>query len=169
MSRRSVFTRFGFSLVLALGVLAVSASAALATAPQVSHVSVETNYEITDVCSFAFSIDSHADILAIHFFDKNGALIRIYNHVDEQDTFSANGKTLVGLQFPFDIEALYAKDGTLTSLTAVGVVEKVRLPDGRLFLSAGFVDYLAHPDEQFILTADRGISGNVPALCAALS
>ena len=169
MRRKSVFRRFGFSLVLALGVVAVSTSAALATKPEKSHVSVDTNYQITNVCSFDFSIDSHADILAIHYFDKNGALIRIYNHVNEQDTFSANGKTIVGLPFTFDINALYAKDGTLTSLTAVGVVEKVRLPNGRLFFSAGFVDYLAHPDAQFILTADRGISGNVRALCAALS
>jgi hypothetical protein len=141
----------------------------MAAKPQVSRVSVDTNYEITDVCSFAFNIDSHADILAIHYFDKNGNLTRIYNHVNEKDTFIANGKTLVGLPFTFDIEALYASDGTMTSLTALGVVEMVRLPDGRLFLSVGFVDYLAHPDEQFILTADRGLSGNVAALCAALS
>jgi hypothetical protein len=156
-------------LVLALGVLAVSASAALATPPQKSQVSVDTTYQITDVCSFPFSIDSHADIFAIHYFDKNGALIRIYNHVTEKDTFHANGKTLVGLPFVFDINALFASDGTMTSLTAIGVVEKVRLPDGRLFLSVGWVDYLAHPDAQFILTADRGLSGNIPALCAALS
>jgi len=169
MRRRAVFGRFGISLVLALGVVAVSTSAALATKPEKSHVSVDTTYEITNVCSFAFTIDSHADILAIHYFDKDGALIRIYNHVKERDTFIANGKTIVGLPFVFDINALYATDGTLTSLTAVGVVEKVRLPNGRLFFSAGFVDYLAHPDEQFVLTADRGISGSIPALCAALS
>jgi len=169
MGRRSVFSKFGFSLVLALGLLAISASAALATKPEKSHVSVDTNYQITNVCSFAFSIDSHADIFAIHYFDKSGNLIRIYNHVTEKDTFIANGKTLVGLPFVFDINALFTADGTMTSLTAVGVVEKVRLPNGKLFFSAGFVDYLAHPDEQFILTADRGISGSIPALCAALS
>jgi hypothetical protein len=169
MHLRAVFGRFGISLVLALGVVAVSTSAALATKPEKSHVSVDTTYQITNVCSFAFSIDSHAEILAIHYFDRNGNLTRIYNHVNEKDTFIANGKTLVGLPFTFDINALFATDGTMTSLTAVGVVEKVRLPNGKLFLSAGFVDYLAHPDEQFILTADRGVSGNVPALCAALS
>jgi hypothetical protein len=166
MSRRFVFTRFGFSSVLALGVLAVSASAALATKPVIFKV---TAYQITNVCSFAFSIDAHADIFAIHTFDKNGALTVIYNHVKEKDTFHANGKTPEGLPFTFDIVALFASDGTITSLTAVGVVEKLRLPNGSLFLSAGFVDYLAHPDKQFVLTADRGVSGNIAALCAALS
>ncbi|MGZ6265642.1 MAG: hypothetical protein ACXWN4_01880 [Candidatus Limnocylindrales bacterium] len=86
-----------------------------------------------------------------------------------QDTFSANGKTLTGTPFTFNIEARFDSDGNLKSLTAAGVVERVQLPDGSTFFSAGRVDYLAHPDVQFILTPDEGHSGDVPAFCAALS
>jgi hypothetical protein len=169
MRRSFAFVRFGFALVLALGALAVSTSVVLADKPQKSEVTATSTFEVTDVCSFPVTIVSNADIMAIHYFDQSGALIRIFNHVIEQDTFSANGNTLVGSPFTFNIEALFASDGTLTSLTASGIVEKVQLPDGSVFFSAGRVDYLAHPDSQFILTSDAGHSGNVAAFCAALA
>jgi hypothetical protein len=55
----------------------------------------------------------------------------------------------------------------------MGGVERVLLPDGTLFWSAGRFDWLAHfgdnPELTFTLTPDHGRSGNVDAFCAALA
>jgi hypothetical protein len=60
-------------------------------------------------------------------------------------------------------------DGNPTAVVATGVAEKIPLPDGTLFVSAGYVDFLDHPGVSFILSPDRGNPGNVAAFCAALA
>jgi len=50
-----------------------------------------------------------------------------------------------------------------------GAAEKIWLPDGSLFVSAGWIDFVDHPDATFVLSPDRGNPGNVAGFCAALA
>jgi hypothetical protein len=102
------------------------------------------------------------------YIDKTGATTGIHQHIVEQDTFTANGQTLTGLPFTFNIDVVF-KDGQVTNVFADGLVEKVPLPDGTLFLSAGRLDFAAPGNPNFRITPDVGRSGNVEAFCAALS
>ena len=167
------FTRFVFALALALSALGVSAPAALAAPPVHLEYPLELSGDITDLCSFSIHNEANLRVREIDFFDKSGALTRIYEQVVEQDTFTANGKTLVGLPFTFNIEMFFDSDGNMTGFLAAGVLERVPLPDGKMFVSAGRLDAFAylldHPEAVFILTPDKGNPGNLAGFCAALS
>ena len=104
------------------------------------------------------------------FFDQTGDLARIQAHITEQDTFSANGVTLVGEPYRYLARILFS-DGELVELISSGILEKVRLPDGSLFMAAGRVDVLAAIEAgvEFIVVPDSGVSKNLDAFCAALS
>jgi hypothetical protein len=52
---------------------------------------------------------------------------------------------------------------------ANGLVEKVPLPGGGLFITAGRVDFAAHGFPQFLITPDVGAAVNLAGFCAALS
>jgi hypothetical protein len=87
----------------------------------------------------------------------------------EQDVFSANGKTLVGLPYNFKTALVFDRTtGELTHIYARGVASRVRLPGGDLFLTAGRIDFINHP-EPFVLQPDVGAQGNIGGFCAALS
>ena len=73
----------------------------------------------------------------IDFFDRSGALTRVTQHVVQQDTYHANGKTLVGMPFSYDVQVLFDSSGNMTHMFANGVCEKISLPDGSRFISAG--------------------------------
>ena len=102
------------------------------------------------------------------FYDQSGEVTRLQIHVVEQDVFSANGETLTGLPFTFNLQVLF-EDGEVTHVYASGVVERVPLPDGTVFLSAGRLDFAAHPGAEFRIVPDVGRSGDVTAFCAALA
>jgi hypothetical protein len=124
---------------------------------------------ITGVCSFDINLEASVSGTGEDFFDKSGALIREHDTIVEQDTFSANGKSLTGDPFTFNLEFIVDSSGNLTHVYSTGVVEKVRLPDGSLFISAGWLDFAAHGFPDFILTPDCGGVVNLDGCCAALS
>jgi hypothetical protein len=64
---------------------------------------------------------------------------------------------------------LFDSSGYITNEIADGLVERVVLPDGSLFLSAGRADFIDHPGVIFLLTPDHGTPADVAAFCAALS
>jgi hypothetical protein len=169
MNTKIKFTRFVLVLMLALGTLGVSASAVLADKPAKTEFSFTDSYVITDICSFPVEINMTVSGTATDFFDKSGAWTRTHLHMNEQDTFTANGKTLVGIPFTFNVENLSDKSGNLTHVFATGIVEKIPLPDGSLFISAGRVDFAAHGFPAYILSPDKGNPGNIAGFCAALS
>ena len=162
--RRVVFL---LSLVAA-GVFAASAGA---TKPVITHFSDMDLPPVTlsGVCSFDVAVTSDVRGTEIDYFDANGALTRVYVHIVEQDTFSANGKEITGEPYTFNIEVLFDADGNVTHIFASGLVEKIILPDGTLFISAGRVDFIAHPGADFLISPDVGNPGNIAAFCAALS
>lgn len=148
---------------------AVLAPAAAAVPPVMTSGSFSASTVMTGVCSFPVTVNSSVTFNETDFFDQSGALTRIYFHSVEQDTFSANGRSMTGLPFPFNIEILFDSGGNITHLFASGIVERIVLPDGSLFLTAGRLDFTRHPGAAFLLTPDVGNSGNVAAFCAALA
>ena len=92
------------------------------------------------------------------------------SHGPEQDTFSANGKTLVGDPYQVNVIRRF-ENGARAQVDAAlhGVVERVPLPGGGLYLVAGTIDLLGQGGGAFF-TVDRGNSGSgIDAFCAALS
>ncbi len=124
---------------------------------------------LTGVCSFDIWYQGTATVMATDFFDNNGTPLRTYWHVVEQDTFIANGKTLVSLPYTYNAQVRYDSSGSVTGLDSSGAVVRIRLPDGSLFSSAGRTDWMGHPPGTMLLSPDHGHSGNLDAFCAALA
>ncbi len=125
---------------------------------------------LPDVCAFTVTVESSVTGTRTSFVDQDGNVTRIEIHTVEQDVFTANDKRLVGLPYTFNIAVLF-DPGTEdpAHVFATGVASRVPLPDGDFFLSAGRIDFIAHPDEPFVLQPDVGAQGNLEGFCAALA
>ncbi len=95
--------------------------------------------------------------------------MRVFQNVVEQDTFTANGKTLVSDPFTFTVHIEFDSSGNVTQWDTSGVVEKVPLPDGTQFVSAGLIHWLDHPNVNWMVTPDRGGCKNLEGFIEALS
>jgi hypothetical protein len=162
-----------FRLLVLLSLLALSATGVLAQPaaaiePTREPIDDTITSEVTDICSFPVTITATLVGTETTFYDQSGEVTRIKDHVVEQDVFSANGESLTGLPFTFNIQVLF-EDGEVTHIYASGLVERVPLPDGTVFLSAGRLDFSAHPGAEFRVVPDVGRSGDVAAFCAALA
>ena len=153
--------------VLGAAALAQSA-AAVAPIKEDFSFSGETSV-LTDVCSFPVTVEFSGTGTEIDFFDQSGNLTMIQIHQVEQDVFTANGKTLVGLPYTFNLQVLFdPESGEVTHVFANGLVSRVPLPGGDVFLTAGRLDFIAN-DADFLLQPDFGAQGNIAGFCAALS
>jgi hypothetical protein len=162
-----------FRLLAVLSLLALSATGVLAqpaAAVEPTRVPIDQTdiYVVTDICSFPVEITATVVGTETTFYDQSGAVTRIQVHLVEQDVFTANGQTLTGLPYTFNIQVLF-EDGEVTHVYASGVVARVPLPDGTVFLSAGRLDFVAHPGAEYRIVPDVGRSGDVAAFCAALA
>ncbi len=171
----SLSTRRGRLIVRCLMIVSIVAvSAAIFALPAAAAEPVKYPFtftfsdELRDVCPFPINLDATVSGFGIDYFDKNGALIRTFNHNIEQDTFTANGKTLVGLPYNFNMEFFFDSNGQLTKWVVSGIFSTIPLPDGSLFISAGRADFLAHGGHA-LLSPDKGNPGNVAGFCAALA
>ena len=157
-------------------VLAVALSTAIAVSPAAAAKPIQTTFTysftgfpVIGICAFPISLDGIVNISQTDFTDSSGALTRSRSHVVQQDTFYANGKTLLGSPYTFNAEILFDDSGTMTHFFASGVIEKIPLPDGSLFIAAGRVDFLNHPGPTFVLSPDKGNPGDVAKFCGALA
>lgn len=157
-SRR--FKRLSIALVGALFALAVVPTA-LATPPVRETISISGTSPDIGLCSFPVQLSFSDTIAQTSFFDQDGNLIRQHGLITEQDTFSANGTTLVGDTYSVSLET-YFENGAVVGRKLSGVAERVHLPDGGVFVVAGQAS-------DFGLTVDHGTNGDVSAFCAALS
>jgi hypothetical protein len=149
---------------------AVFASGAAADRPVVTHSTFTQTNPLTDACSFPITVDSFAaDLTETDFVDQSGAITSISFRGDVQDTFSANGNTLVSEPYELNVVILFDDSGNVTHIYGHGIIDRVRLPDGSLFIGAGRVDFVAHGTPPFILTPDVGATVNLDGFCAALS
>jgi hypothetical protein len=154
--------------LIAVGTTAVLAQPAAAVEPTTEPIDETDIFVVEDVCSFPVTLTATVVGTETTFYDQSGAVTRIQIHIVEQDVFSASGDSLTGLPFTFNIQVLF-EDGEVTHVYASGLVERVPLPDGTVFLSAGRLDFAAHPGSDFRIVPDVGRSGDVAAFCAALA
>jgi hypothetical protein len=162
-----------FRLLILLSLLALSATGILAhpaAALEPTRVPIDQTdtFEVQDICSFPVTITATIVGTETTFYDQSGEITRIQIHVVEQDVFSTDSASLTGLPFTFNIQVLF-EDGEVTHVYASGLVERIPLPDGTVFLSAGRLDFAAHPGSDFRIVPDVGRSGDVAAFCAALA
>lgn len=160
------------SLVVVIGTaigLAVFAPMAAADPPITTQSALSETSDLTGACSFPITVDSTGTVVLTEFFDNSGVLTRASAHLNEQDTFTANGKSLTGLPYANNVEATFDSSGNITQQYGQGVVEKVLLPDGSFFLSAGRFNFGAGNSPAFTLTPDTGATVNLAGFCAALS
>lgn len=155
------------TLAVATLVIAFLAFAPAASANSVVHGQyVEpATLQLTEVCAFPVTLDSVTWINETDNFAKDGSLVVAWT-ARGQSTYSANGKTLVGEPATSRMTAVLDPEGNLVGGSIAGVIERLRLPDGTVFISAGLV---RNPSGVFVLAPDRGISGDVSALCAGLA
>jgi hypothetical protein len=154
--------------LLTLSATGILAQPAAAVEPTREPIDDTITSVVEDICSFPVTITATIVGTETTFYDESGEVTRQQIHVVEQDIFSANGETLTGLPFTFNIQVLF-EDGEVTHVYASGLVERVPLPDGTVFLSAGRLDFAAHPGAEFRIVPDVGRSGDVAAFCAALA
>ncbi|MEE6274551.1 hypothetical protein [Georgenia wangjunii] len=159
------FTLVGASVLLSL----VLWPGLAAADPPTRETFVDDAPFVTDeMCPFEVSITGSNTGRATLFYAKSGVLRRVIIHGTEEFTYSANGKELVAEPFPYNIHLGFGPDGQLQHSYVTGLVLRVPLPDGSTFLSAGRLDFVV-TGEGFAITPQVGRSGDVEALCAALS
>ncbi|MFL6101160.1 MAG: hypothetical protein ACJ71T_14540 [Actinomycetales bacterium] len=146
----------------------MAGTAAVAAAPTTAPVDIVSDVVITDLCAFPVAVHTVLIGTETDFTDSAGNLVMIVGHGVFTDTFSANGVTLAGEPYHGNARATLDSSGNVISVTGQGVTERVPLPDGSVFFSAGRVDFLAHTGDE-IFVPDTGRSGDVAALCQALS
>jgi hypothetical protein len=121
------------------------------------------------LCAFPIAVSATGSGTEIDFFDNSGALTRIQLHVTEETTFSANGTSLTTVPFTYNISVDFDASGNISEVSVTGIIARVPLPDGSLFISAGRVDIVARGFPQFVLTPDAGGTVNLDRFCAALA
>jgi hypothetical protein len=159
---------FAFAALVACAAFAVPA--ALANPPTIVNFPDSTDTTtITDLCPSAITLNFSLTKWSLTLFtDNNGVLTEAHAKFFEQDTFvGPTGTTLVGDQYSSETKGLFDRDGNLTNIYGDGPLEKVSLPGGSNFFTAGRVDFLAR-GENFVFTPDTGHSGNLAGFCAAL-
>ena len=127
--KRTTTLVVGLVAAIALAVLAPTAAA---DQPVIVHKTSSVTSLLTGACPFSITVDSTMTETDKFFSDQNGVLTMASAHVDEQDSFSANGRSLVGVPYPFNLQAFFDANGNITEEYADGVIERVPLPDGAI-------------------------------------
>src|SRR5215475_13347943 len=148
-------------VILGAVVLGVFAPMAAADGPVVVHKTSSLTSVLTGACAFPITVDATMTETDRFFSDQNGVLTRANGDVTEQDSFGANGKSLTGIPYSFSLHAVFDSSGAITQLYADGVVERVPLPDGSVFQSAGQVNFGAQGFPDFSVTPNAGSSRNL--------
>jgi hypothetical protein len=156
--------------LVGLAVMAIFAPGAAADAPVKSEFPFSDTGVLTDTCAFPVTIAATGSATELDFFAASGTLTRFQIHASEQATFSANGHSLTSIPFAYNVTLRFDSSGNITDAVITGVIVKVPLPDGGLFISAGWVDFLARGLTQFIdYPTDLGASVNLDRFCEALA
>jgi hypothetical protein len=155
-------------VLFAAVVAAVFAPLAAANQPTIVHKTTTQTSLLTNACSFPISVGSTMTETDRFFSDQSGTLTMANANSTEQDTFSANGKSLTGLPYTYSIHAYFDSSGNITAIYGDGVTERVPLPDGTVFHSAGRVNFSAE-GSSFSVTPTVGSAVNLDGFCAALA
>jgi hypothetical protein len=153
--------------LITLGCATCFVAPAAARPPLHEHISSPgPAFPVPGLCPFTiFQTTLVGEIDQTTFFDNEGNITRVHWLNKQQDAFSLNGKTLVGVPYTATVNFYYV-DGVFTNAVAEGVLEKVPLPDGSTFLAAG---RLALVGGGPFFQPDNGAFKNLDGFCAALS
>jgi hypothetical protein len=122
----------------------------------------------TELCDFPVTISG--TLSGVVTVRDNGTTTTVTATPAEQDTFTANGITLTSMVYRFRLSLVIDDStGKIVGGDFTGVAEKVPLPNGELFITAGHTYEVLHPTEDIVIIPDVGNTGDVAALCAALS
>ena len=155
--------------LVAVGAVIFALSAVADRPTRIPFAGITFSSVLTDVCAFPINVDSTISGTETDYVDQSGTVTRIFVHEVEQDTFTANGRTLLGTPYTVNTEVLFDSGGSVIHAYGTGLFETIRLPDGSLFVSAGRADFTQHPGVGFLLSPDMGNPGNLAGFCAALS
>lgn len=163
MSRLS---RSATTLAVATALCAV-ASTAQATPPPRQYTVNSGSGTTTDLCGFPVTIAGTVSGVVTTRDDGTTTTLTVTG--SEQDTISANDVTLTGMPYKFHLSLVIDDNtGNVVGGFATGVAEKIPLPDGGLFITAGRVDEALHANDEVVIVPDVGNTGDVGALCASL-
>lgn len=166
---RTMSVRILLALVLVISALSFTTQTVKAIPPIIYEVTLTTDPAIIDdVCDFDITITGLLHERRAIYFDQEGSLEQIIVHTVETDTLTANGKTLHSLPYTYTVHFVINDFGELEHLYVTGIISRVPLPDGSVFLNAGRVDFMDHPDSAFLLSPDYGLTGDIEAFCSAL-
>ena len=157
------------ALVIVLGTLAIAAGASAAAPIVTSGAFTVPEHPLSGLCPFPVTSGATVKYTERDYLDENGVLTRVSYQISEQDSFAANGKSLTSEWLAFNFEFLFDSSGNITAAFIDGIVERVPLPDGRLFISAGRIDYAADGFPEFVIAPDHGGIHNLDGFCAALA
>jgi hypothetical protein len=149
--------------------LAIFAPMAAADQPSIVQNDFTQTSVLTGVCSFPITVNSTVAETDRFFTDQSGMLTSATATFTEQDTFTANGNSLTGEPYTGTIQASFDSSGNITQLYVNGVLERVLLPDGSIYQSAGRVNVAAQGFPSFTVTPTAGGEVNLAGFCAALS
>jgi hypothetical protein len=152
-----------------IGLALIGSRPAAAVPPTLFNIDSAFDVQVADLCAFPVDIAGRFMGLERDYLDQAGQTVRADLHLVEQDRFTANGKTLTGDPFVNQQQLLFESAGNVAHAYEVGVIERVPLPDGNEFPSAGRLDFIAHPETSVLITPDVGHSGDLAGFCSALS
>jgi hypothetical protein len=168
-NRRTALRATLLAAVMSVAFVALPGRAAAAP-PTVEHIGPLQWTGITldagTLCEFPLAWSGTQEYTRTTFYESDGTTVamRITTGV-EQDTFSANGKTLVGDEYHFTFQSLF-ENGVRAAVYEYGNAERVPLPGGGVFIITGH-ESVTGPN---VFSVDSGNDGNnVAAFCAALS
>jgi hypothetical protein len=164
--------RFHLAAVCAasVAVTLVVLPSAVAAPPTAEHFQRSWSFTLDAgfLCDFPIVWDGTQEWTTRTFYEPDGATVAMtISEGTEQDTFSANGKTLVGDEYHFMFQDLY-ENGERVALYANGNAERVPLPSGAVFITTGRVLVGSTPANIFFVDSGND-ANNIAAFCAALS
>ena len=140
---RSLTRVAAWSAAAVLAILAVASQAAAAPPQLVTYNYSFDGIVVTDLCPFPVTIGGVVSVDERRFVDGSRALTAIDRHSVEQDTFGANGRSLTGAPFTYNFFHPFDAEGNNFHAYLDGVLERVPLPGGGVFIGAGRVDLAA--------------------------
>jgi hypothetical protein len=149
----------------ALAFGAVNAPISSASADRPEHASRTVTSISNTLCDFPVTVTSQQTGFIITSADGS----TLFFHIVEQDSFSANGRTLTSLPYTSNGHLNYGADGSIASYSATGVLMRVPISEGVTFRAAGRLDFLNGNGDSFLWLPDSGGSQNQDAFCSALA
>jgi hypothetical protein len=149
-------------LLIVVGSLLITSNASANTVDRWTWTYSGPSMELTDLCAFPVEVWVVATEQKVtDFYDRQGNWLKELMHGWQQDEFRANGKVLHGV--PYNFACQVVPNGDDVQFKCEGVLEKVQLPDGGLFIGAGQMRAGVG------IVPDVGTAHNIEGLCAALA